>query len=280
MNPMDEMNEPQIDETRTITASVTATWAAVTLAQLARLWWGVLDQDADAVGRQLTLRTGTSSRHRLWVERLEPPSVLEFLFAYLGVSGPDLVRIDLRPDRGGVELRLREWIRDPEPATVHLTRQLWRYRLHRLKTVLEDGPRQPEPDELILSRPLRSAHWRPLHQMNVRRWLPVSDDSTPPRYFYVVDSLGARPFPVTSWQQHYDERLKLGIAVARSGPVTRAELAIEPGHGGSEPELYLQVRHRGWTNVNPDAEVRQLLRSTFLATWRTALEQAAEGLYQ
>jgi hypothetical protein len=268
----------RVEEEIRVRASRPAAWAALTVGGGTRRWWGTLNRDLDAVAVEATVHTGSYSFDRVWVEERDEPELLELTSAYLGVAPATRVRFELHSPAGPGDplvIRLRQLLPEDHPAVVHLAAELWRFRLARLKCALEGTAVPQEPDELVCSRPLKDPNWRPLHRRNLTAWLPVSGDTLPPRWFYVIDSMGARPFPVTSWQQHYDERLLLGIGVDRSGTVTRAEVAVTPG--SAPTGLILRVTHRGFTYTGMDSEVRLALRSRFLATWNEALAQAVAG---
>jgi len=249
-----------------IPAGRPALWLALTGASGLRHWWGAADHDLDTVAQEVTVRTGSSSLHRLWVERVEPPRRLDLTGSYLGVTRPHHIRIDIG-EEGTVSVR--EFLTDPPPALTHLTRELWRYRLGRLATLFRESGPDPEPDRLTLSRTLQTPRWRPLHRQNLPAWLPITDLGLPPRSFYVIDTVGARAFPVTGWQTHYDERLSIEITVNPNYPATRAALQVNSTAVG---DLRLDLCHSGWVTAGPDAETRQMLRTIFLATWRAALE--------
>jgi uncharacterized protein YndB with AHSA1/START domain len=248
-----------------------AAWRTLVEARHARSWWGRLGRDITHVAQQVVVRTGSASHYRLWIETLEPGTLLEFTSAYLGVEPLTFVRVEVsehRPDR--TRFRLSEQLATEDPATVHQARELWRHRLDRLTaTTAQAGP--DDGDAIVLARGLGGTGRRPLHGAVLGDWLPLSGTGWPPRWFHVVDSHGARPFPITGWQVHYDDRLVIGIGIVSGARPTRADIGL----GVRRESLELTVRHSGWLAVDIDAEAREMVRDRFAATWRHALCRAA-----
>ncbi|MEU5264608.1 hypothetical protein [Amycolatopsis sp. NPDC021455] len=251
-----------------------AAWRTLVEARRTRPWWGRLDRDITRVAQQVVVRTGSASHYRLWIETLEPGRLLEFTSAYLGVEPVTFVRVEVaEPGPGRTRLRLSEQLATDDPATVHQARELWRHRLDRLTattdTAAQSGP--VDGDAIVVARDLGGAGRRPLHGAVLRDWLPLSGTGWPPRWFHVVDSHGARPFPITGWQVHYDDRLVIGIGIVPGVRPTRADIGLAVGR----ESLELTVRHSGWLTIDIDAEAREMVRDRFAATWRHALRRAA-----
>lgn len=269
------MSGAQVQSSITIRAGIQAVWQAITLSSLAHHWWGLMDQDLDQLAREVSVRTGSSSFYRLWVERVEAPRLLEFTSSYLGVLPVSTVtwRLAQGPDRA-VRVHLLERLPAGQPAELRLAEQLWELRLAMLRHVVEGTPRPSLPADIVFGCPLANPGWRPLHPSNLIRWLPVSGPELPPHWFYVIDSEGARPFPITGWRTHYDDRLGIDLELQPGGPPTRADLSISVSDGA----VLLSVRHTGWAELALDAEIRLELRSRFQATWQLAISQATQGI--
>jgi len=260
-----------------IDAGIDQIWNAITSSAQAYRWWGLSDGDLDQVAREVTVQTGSSSFYRLWIDRIAAPRLLEFTSSYLGVTPTTRVRWELEPDAGSaVRVRVAERLQDRQPAALRLAGELWHLRLTMLRHVLEGTPAPGLPPDILLSAELSGPGWRPLHPSNLVGWLPISGPELPPRWFYVIDSEGARPFPVVGWRSHYDDRLGIELQVQPDGPSTRADLSITESFGS----VLLTVRHTGWAELPTDAEIRLELRSRFYATWRLAISQGAQRAVQ
>ncbi|MBP2702988.1 hypothetical protein JOL79_04120 [Microbispora sp. RL4-1S] len=261
-------------------------WLMLVEAGRAQAWWGRLERDITHVAQELSVSTGSSSLYRVWIESITPGEALEFTSAYLGVSPVSSVRFDLS-GAGPVRLCVTETVDSADPATIYQVRRLWQHRFDRLAAALpamsatdgvsdiaELGARGgpgPIPD-ISVRRTLDRPGWRPLHRAVLSEWLPLSGPAWPPRWFYVVDSEGPRPFPIVRWHTHFDDLITLGIEAVRGSPPTEAEVAVT-AHSAS---LELQVRHTGWSALDLDAETREVLRDRFLATWQHTLQRAAQ----
>jgi hypothetical protein len=264
-------------------------WRMLVEAGRARMWWGRLETDVTHVAQELTVSTGSSSVYRVWIESILPGRTLELASAYLGVSPVSSVRFDVLGS-GPVRLRVTETLESADPATVYQVRRLWQHRFDRLAAALTAAPERPEdgtetdaadaavdgpgpiPDISVrctLDRP----GWRPLHRSVLSEWLPLSGPAWPPRWFYVVDSAGPRPFPIIRWRTHFDDLVALGIEAVPGCPPTEAEVAVT----ATSTSLELRVRHTGWSALDLDAETREVLRDRFLATWQHTLQRAARG---
>ncbi|MFI7445620.1 hypothetical protein [Nonomuraea indica] len=259
-------------------------WRMLVDAGRARAWWGRLESDITHVAQELTVATGSSSVYRVWIESVLPGRTLEFASAYLGVGPVSSVRLDVLGS-GPVRLRVTETLESADPATVYQVRRLWQHRFDRLAAALTAAPAGPVdgtagdaaaddsapiPDISVrctLDRP----GWRPLHRSVLTEWLPLSGPAWPPRWFYVVDSAGPRPFPIIRWRTHFDDLVALGIEAVRGCPPTEAEVAVT----ATSASLELRVRHTGWSYLDLDAETREVLRDRFLATWQHTLQRAA-----
>jgi uncharacterized protein YndB with AHSA1/START domain len=264
------VNETIAAATVTVAADIAQTWRTITTADLALRWWGDFDHDIDQIAQQLTVQTGSTSFYRLWIEALEPPSLVTLSSAFLGVSPMTTVRVKLAQLPGAVEVRVAEELPVADPAALALAADLWGHRLQALRRLVERTEPPDDLDELLCERSLLHPQWRPLHTANIGRWLPMSGPEFPPRHLFIIDSDGARPFPITCWHAEYDERVELRIALSPTGPVTRVELSIRESDG----VLRLTVQHTGWSELDVDGEVRQVLRSRFHATWRHAVDIA------
>src|SRR6185437_13110778 len=244
------MSQVQAAAEITIDADPDEVWNAITLCEQAHRWWGLADGDLDQVAREVTVQTGSASFYRLWIDQVEAPRLLEFTSSYLGVTPTTVVRWRLDPRPGsGVRVQIRELLGEQEqPASARLAGELWQLRLTMLRHVLEHTPVPSLPPDIVLSRALAGPGWRPLHPSNLVGWLPVSGPELPPRWFYVIDSEGARPFPIVGWRSHYDDRLGIEIQVQPDGPSTRADLSISESDG----VVLLTVRHTGWAELPTD----------------------------
>lgn len=271
------MSTAQAEADVTIDAGIDEVWNAITSGRQASRWWGLSDGDLDQVAREVTVQTGSASFYRVWVDRIQAPGLLEFTSAYLGVTPTTVVRWRLEPAAGhGVRVRVTESLQEDQPATVRLAGELWQLRLAMLRSLLERTPTPRLPPDIVVSSELSGPGWRPLHPSNLTGWLPVSGPELPPHWFYVIDSDGARPFPIVGWRSHYDDRLGIDLQVQPDGASTRADLAISESDGA----VLLTVRHTGWAELPIDTEIRLELRSRFSATWRLAISQGARRVVQ
>ncbi|MFI6712471.1 hypothetical protein ACIBF7_38950 [Nonomuraea sp. NPDC050478] len=271
------MNGSVVEHSVRLPCDAAAAWRMIVDARRAQAWWGRLEADITHVAQELTVATGTSSVYRLWVETILPERVLAFTSAYLGVSPVTAVRFDVLGS-GPVLLRVSETLESADPATVHQARRLWQHRLDRLVASLPGAPPAPgETDDgladITVRRTLDRPGWRPLHRAVLSEWLPLSGPAWPPRWFYVIDSEGPRPFPVVRWRTHFDDLIALGIEAVPGCPPTEAEVAV----AATATALELRVRHTGWAALDLDAETREVLRDRFLATWRHTLQRAVHA---
>jgi uncharacterized protein YndB with AHSA1/START domain len=254
-------------------------WRMLVEASFARTWWGRLDADITHVAQQLTVSTGSSSHYRVWVDTLVPGRVLEFSWAYLGVSPIRTVRIEILEARPGtVRVRVVEQLETRDAASLHQAGELWRHRLDRLVAAAGSASGsvagiQARPDDITVRCTLDKPGWRPLHTAVLHDWLPLSGSPAAPQWFYVVDSLGPRRFPITRWLAHYDDLIVIGIQILPGVRVTRAEVSVQAEAASVE----LAVRHTGWSSLPLDAESREVLRDRFVATWRHALRRAGDS---
>ncbi|MEV0147125.1 MULTISPECIES: hypothetical protein [unclassified Nonomuraea] len=256
-------------------------WRMLVDAGRAQAWWGRLESDITHIAQELSVSTGSSSVYRVWIESIVPGRTLEFTSAYLGVSPLSSVRFEVLGS-GPVRLRVTEALDAADPATVYQVRRLWQHRFDRLAAALPVAPAGPgdEVAEVVAGGPIPDISvrctldrpgWRPLHRAVLGEWLPLSGPAWPPRWFYVVDSEGPRPFPIIRWRMHFDDLIALGIEAVRGSPPTEAEVAVT----ANASSLELRVRHTGWSALDLDTETREVLRDRFLATWQHTLQRAA-----
>ncbi|MEW9552903.1 hypothetical protein [Nonomuraea sp. NPDC050783] len=260
-------------------------WEMLVRAGRARAWWGRMEGDITHVAQEVAVSTGASSVYHVWIEAMVPEHVLEFTSAYLGVSPVTRVRFDVL-GAGPVRLRVTETLESTDPATLYQARRLWQHRLARLVAALPAAPAvapgagagggyapgdAPPVGDISVCCTLDRPGWRPLHRAVLRDWLPLSGPAWPPRWFYVIDSEGPRPFPIIRWRVHFDDLIALGIEAVRGCPPTEAEVAVT----ATPAALELRVRHTGWSALDLDAETREVLRDRFLATWQHTLQRAA-----
>lgn len=266
-------------------------WRMLVHARRAQAWWGRLAMDITHVAQELTVTTGTSSVYRVWIETISPERTLAFTSAYLGVSPVTSVRFDVLGSEP-VRLRVSEALESADPATIYQVRLLWQRRFDRLAALLPGTPATSGrmvaagdlpimeavadgdgPADIAVRRTLDRPGWRPLHRAVLSEWLPLSGPAWPPRWFYVIDSEGPRPFPIVRWRTHFDDLIALGIEAVPGCPPTEAEVAVT----ATSTALELRVRHTGWSALDLDAETREVLRDRFLATWRHTLQRAVHG---
>ncbi|MET7459366.1 hypothetical protein [Nonomuraea sp. NPDC005501] len=256
-------------------------WRMLVDAGRAQAWWGRLERDITHIAQELTVSTGSSSVYRVWIESIVPGRALEFTSAYLGVSPLSAVRLEVLGS-GPVRLRVTEALDAADPATVYQVRLLWQHRFDRLAAALPVAPAGPGAEvagaagggpipDISVRCTLDRPGWRPLHRAVLGEWLPLSGPAWPPRWFYVVDSEGPRPFPILRWRVHFDDLIALGIEAVRGSPPTEAEVAVT----ANASSLELRVRHTGWSALDLDTETREVLRDRFLATWQHTLQRAA-----
>lgn len=245
------------------------TWTTLTSRTLAARWWGEFDHDIDRVAGEVIVRTGSTSFYRLWIDELEPPTSIRMTSAFLGVSPMTTVRIELSALPEGVRVHVIEELAAADPAGSALATDLWWHRLEALRRIVEQTSAAAD-DDLLSERTLPNPRWRPLHTANIGQWLPVSGPEFPPRQFFIVDSDGARPFPISNWHADYDERVSMRVVLATTGPASRIEMTVRESDG----VVRIAVAHTGWSDLALDREVRQVLRSRFRATWRLALDNA------
>jgi uncharacterized protein YndB with AHSA1/START domain len=279
------VTDSSVEHSVQLPSDAATVWRMLADARLAQTWWGRLEASITHVAQELTISTGSSSVYRIWIDSIVPGRILEFTSAYLGVSPVSSVRFEVLGS-GPVRLRVTEALESADAATVHQVRRLWQHRFDRLAAALPqvasaafdsrgaraaagDGP-APIADITVrctLDRP----GWRPLHRAVLGDWLPLSGPAWPPRWFYVVDSEGPRPFPIIRMRVHFDDLIAFGIEAVPGCPPTEAEVAVT----ARSASLELQVRHTGWSELDLDAQMREVLRDRFLATWQHTLRRAA-----
>lgn len=283
------MSEFTVEQFAEVAAPADVVWRYFVEARRIEQWWGHPGEDITSVAQQLTLRTGSSSYYRLWVESIVGSRVLEFTSAHLGVATPSHVRLEVverGPDRAWVSVS--EALRSTDPAAAHQAGQLWSHRLERLAVAAgsirgvvgngdgadpDDPLPMPQISDITARCTLVKVGWRPLHSDALCGWLPLSGPELPPRSFFVVDSAGPRPFPIRQWHLHYDDRIHIGIEIIPGEPVTAVDIAVT----ALDTAIELSVTHRGWAALDVDAETREILRDRFAATWRHVLQRAAQG---
>lgn len=249
-------------------------WDALTDPERVSRWFGDLREPLRP-GRPNRLDLGDGDFFTLETPELRRPRVLRYSWRFLGVEEPSLVTWTLREHDGVTTVDVHQRGPDLGPAEAAELREGWRDFLDRLAGHLRHGgaTRYAFRDRVDGSVRLPRSRFRPLHEPDLYRWMPIATDGFAPRWFFIVDGEGPRRFGIARWETVPGHRVACDIVVHPAGAPTRCVVELETAADGAR----LRVRHDGWSGLGLPARQSLTLRRRFTATWLASLD-AVRGL--
>ena len=254
-------------------------WRAITEPPQVERWFGTLSPELVPDGSAV-LDFGDGDFFALSTSRVEPPSLLEYTWRFLGIAPENRITWTVEElDETWCELAVRD--EDPGRSrreSLGLATG-WADFLGRLSRFLETGKwsryawREDVDASIALPAPMARARSL-LDRASQTWWLPVDCSGLLPGAPFAVRDHGG--LEVGDVQRVDRDTIQLGLGRPDWAQDTVCVLGLAPRGGGA----LLEVHHRGFGEVPLDDPARKELRACVARTWIAALERARTHLGQ
>lgn len=249
-----------------------AAWRALTGKGGLSMWFGTADSPLEAEA-ETRIDFEDGDFFLVNPSRVEPESVIEFDWRFLGTGPPSHVRWEVRETPAGCAVTVtdRGWERDAE--TVQELTAGWTDFLSRLRGHLDTGEntRYDWRGEIDGAVDLPVSGWRLLEDERLPDWLPIATDGFRLRWIFVIDGEGPRRFEMTQWRHDRDD-IRFSVVIPDADKPTSCLVRVRSIAGGTR----LSFSHTGWRGLGLTDEVARRLRAHFAATWVWSLRRATE----
>jgi uncharacterized protein YndB with AHSA1/START domain len=260
-----------------VQGSASTVYAALTEPEQVAAWFGTLTTPM-CVGETTRLDLGDGDFFTLETLKLEKPSVVEYLWRFLGMGPLNTITFQVIPQDVGCCVRVfdREANRSQEAAAE--LKEGWIDFMQRLAAYLATGQisryewRQDVDGSIELPTSVSSAYEVLFAAGNLQRWLPLDQpdledgatlqltDGSEPARVHIFQVAKKAPISVTFYltDPTWKTASTCGLSLTEKGAVTG-----------------LSFKHQGWTDIGPDAAYQFQQRKRFCTFWVEAMQRAA-----
>lgn len=268
--------ESTVRVARTVDASANAVWKAlIDPAHVAR-WMGTLSGPIRA-DEQVRIDFGDGDFFELEVARVDPPSLLQYAWRFLGIGPINVITWTIEAQDRGCKVVVQD--EDPErsPAAAEelrtgwldFTRRLVQY-VHTGEATRYDWRRSFEGSIEVSGTP--ADVWKYLFGLHQpQKWMPLQGKALTSGSELVLAD-GGRPDQVRIDSVEDDEPHQLAFTVGHAtwGQCTSVQFTLTPRRQGT----LLRASHTGWAAIRPDEAEQKWQRKRFSALWIGALRKA------
>jgi uncharacterized protein YndB with AHSA1/START domain len=267
-----------VEITRALSASATTVWQALTDPAIVAKWFGTLTSPF-SVAETARLEFGDGDYFLLHPLRINPPSLLQYSWRFLGIGPLDTITWRIIAQGDGCLVTVTDTEPDRSRDAALLLRTGWMDFTGRLEEFLSHGTptRYPWRHEFDASIELTGnirAVWNQLFEPRAEdQWLTLSVSDSNGNLSLLIDD-GNEPTAFKVYNVHSTLPLQVQFHLTHKDWLnpTACNISLIPRRQNS----LLNLSHNGWEGISPQSEYQKQQRKRFSAFWITALQRARQ----